>query len=803
MCNKLIVIVTIFFCLSIKLQAQCVISGKVTDASNKTPLEYATVGLKNKANREYVGTVTNHEGRYVIDNLKSGKYVVTFNYIGYKPDSVEVLIGTLNKNYNLGEKMLQQDAIEVGEVTISGRKEIVSSKLNKETYNIDANISQAGGSVLEAIRNLPGVTVDKEGKVLLRGSDKVLVLMDGRQSSLTGFGNQKGLDNISVANIDKIEIVNNPSAKYEAQGMAGMINIIYKKELKTGLNGNVSFNLGVGELSSRKANLPNIMDKYSFTPKYNPAIDLNYRTNKINLFLQSSGMFRKKVNSNEFSYRTYPDEKKNITSQFLENRSQQQYDIRLGLDWFLTENDQITIFGLFEDEYHIDKGHVPYDYSSNGNRKRLWTWAEDERTWAMNYHANYRHKFAQPGHQIEASFNYTHGVENELFPFTDSSATREATDETKLVAKEKIANLAIDYIKPLFTGRLEVGAKAQLRSIPITYNIFPGEKSILDPHLGNWSEYNENIYALYANYIFESRYIDIEAGIRAENASIKYQIDPANIYYNKDESYHTPSLFPNIRFTYKINDNNKLSLFYNRRIDRPGEFDLRPFPKYDDPELLKTGNPYLRPQFAQLYEIAYKTSWTNGSFFISGYYKQIDDIFTRIYTVSPNDSELINAVTQNLGKGKNYGTQVILEQQILPKWNVNASFNWYHNVINAFNGVSLYPTPQPFSFEKQRGNTWNIKLNSVVELPKDFNLQASYQYYAPDITPQKEIDSRGSLDLGLRKKALKGKLELTLSATDILNTFALKETIFSNNVTIKKQNYYETQVITLGVKYKF
>lgn len=788
---------------SLTSYAQFVVSGRVIGKDGKTPLEYATVAAKSRATGDMVGgVVTNASGHFSFENFKSGEYLLTFTYMGYSQDSVKVLIGTLNKNYDLGTIALSPGALTIGEVTVEGKASIVSGKLDKQTYNISTNLSQAGGSVLEAMRNLPGVTVDREGKVSLRGSDKVLVLIDGQQSSLTGFGNQKGLDNLSASNIEKIEIVNNPSAKYDAQGMAGMINIIYKKEQKTGFNGEASFNFGLGELSSRKDNLPDIMDKYSFTPKFNPAVNLNYRTEKVNMYLQSSGMFRRKVNSNEFTTRTYNEGTDNINSQFLENRSQQQYDIKFGMDWFISPNDQLSLFALFEDEYHIDKGHVPYDYAADGSRKRLWTWAEDERTWAMNYSAKYRHAFAQKGHQIEATFLYTHGVEDELFPFTDSSAIRNSTDETRLIAKEKITNLSLDYVKPLSSGRFEAGAKAQLRSIPITYTIFPGASSILDPKLGEWSKYSEDIYALYANYVFESRFIDVEAGLRAEQAIIDYRIDPSNAYYNKDESYDKLSLFPNVRLSLKVNDNNKFSLFYNRRVDRPGEFDLRPFPKYDDPEILKTGNPYLRPQFTDLYEMAYKTSWKSGSVFVSGYYKHINDIFTRIYTSAPS-SDIVNAITQNLGKGENYGIEIIFDQQITKKWNFNAGFNWYRNVINAFDGESLYPTSQPFSFETSRGNTWNLKLNTSVKLPKEFDVQVSYVHYAPDIIPQGKIDARGSFDLGVRKKILAGKMELTLSATDIFNTFALKQTIEGQNVIIQKDNYYETQAINIGVKYKF
>lgn len=801
---KLQIIFFFMFCgMFSGLYAQSVVSGRVMDKASKTPMDYTSVSVLNNNGSMLTGVITGTDGRFTVTDLKKGTYTFLFSYIGYHSDSLTVAIGEINNIYDIGDIMLAENVALIGEVVITGRADIVSGRLEKKTYSLQDNISQSGGSVLEAMRNLPGVTVDQEGKVLLRGSDKVLVLIDGRQSSLTGFGNQKGLDNISASNIARIEIVNNPSAKFDAQGMAGIVNIIYKEETKTGFNGEVGFNFGLGELTKRKSNLPGIMDKYSLTPKYNPSVSLNYRTDKVNLFLQSDAMFRRKVNCNEFTTRKYTDGTDDVISQFLENRSQQQYTVKFGMDWFIGDNDQLTFFGLFEDEYHIDRGHVPYDYVDGSGRKRFWTWAEDERTWAMNYSANYRHKFAQAGHVLEATILYTHGVEDELFPFTDSTAVRNSTDETRLIAKEKIASLNIDYVKPLFAGCIEAGTKVQLRSIPITYDIFPGANSILDPDLGKWSEYKEDIYALYANYVFESKFIDVEAGLRAEEAVIKYHIDPANAYYNRNQSYDKLSLFPNVRVSFRLAEDHKLSLFYNRRVDRPGEFDLRPFPKYDDPEILKTGNPYLKPQFTQLFEIAYKTSWNGGSVFVSGYYKDISDIFTRIYASDPSQPEIINAVTQNLNKGQNYGAEVIIEQQITKKWNFNAGFNWYRNIIDAFEGTIIYPVDQPFSFGKTKGNTWNLKLNTSVKLPKDFDLQASYIYYAKDIIPQGEIAGRGSFDLGIRKKAFGGKAEFSLSATDILNTFEIKQTINGQNLTMQKENYYETQVVTLGMKYNF
>ncbi|MGV8964552.1 MAG: outer membrane beta-barrel protein [Candidatus Saccharimonadaceae bacterium] len=786
-------------------QGNAVISGRVVEQTTKGSIPYANVMLSYEKGDEMVtGTITENDGRFVLNGVAQGNYTINVSFIGYETKTVHVLVGKLNQVFDIGRIELQTSSESLEEVVVSAKRDIVSSSLDRKSFNIESNISQAGGSAMDAMRNLPGVTIDPEGKVLLRGSDKVTVLIDGKQSSLTGFGNQKGLENIPASNIERIEIINNPSAKYDSKGLAGIVNIIYKKESKVGFNVDVGLNIGVGELTSRKDNLPNIMSKYSFTPKLNPALNINYRTRNVNVFLQSDGMVRKKVNSNDFTTRTYSNGNPDINSQFLENRTQQLYNIKGGLDWFINDHNKLTLYSLFQDEYHIDRGHVPYDYASNGTRKRFWTWAEDENTRFINYAANFSHNFQQLGHTIEAGILYTKGGEDELFPFTDSSAVRNSTDETHLLVDEIVTDVKVDYVKPLRSGRIELGSKVQLRQIPISYKINPGINSILDPNLGEWSKYKEDVYSVYANWVHETKMIDIEGGLRLEQTTVSYDIDPKNIYYTKNDSYNYFELFPNVRVTLKLDERNRISAFYNRRIDRPGEFELRPFPKYDDPEILKTGNPYLRPQFTQTFELAYKTLWKDRLVYVSGFYRLINDIFERVYTNDTNAiTTIINTIPQNLGKGTNLGFEVALEQRITSKWDVNGSFNWYANTINAFSGTSIYPYPQSFSFEESKNNTWNIKINNNLKLPFQTDFQLSAVYYASNIIPQGKIKERYSIDFGLKKQTLKGKAEISLSATDLLNTFAIKRSIVGEDFKLYSENYYETQVITLGMKYKF
>lgn len=788
----------------VSAQEDATVTGKVLDGESAQPLPYTTVSiLSGKDGKIVDGTITNESGRFVFEGLPDGDFRLSIDFMGFQSKEVPLLIGKLNRNYDLGDIVLESTSQELSEVTITGKRATVAASLAKKNFNIDDNISQSGGSAMDAMRNLPGVTVDPEGKILLRGSDNVSVLIDGKSSSLTGFGNQKGLDNIPASNIARIEIINNPSAKYNAAGMAGIVNIIYKKEKETGWNGEIGFTTGLGELTQRRENLPDISEKYSATPKFNPNFSLNYRTGKLNIFVQADGITRKRVNTNEFTEKDYTDGKPDILSQFLENRTQKLYNLKGGIDWSIDENNDLSIFALREYEEHVDLGDVPFDFTETGERRRLWLWREDEQTKFINYSASFTHRFEQPGHELNLTYLYTGGGEDELFTFSDSSAVRQSGDATRLIVNEYVHNISLDYVRPLKSGRIEFGSKIGLRSIPITYDIIPGENSILDPQLGDFSEYTENVYALYANYIWQQSKFDVEAGMRFEPSFVKYKLDPDNIYYDTT-SYEYFPLFPNIRVTKKFNSYNTLSLFYNRRVDRPGEFEVRPFPKYDDPELLKTGNPALRPQFTQNIELSYKRSWDGGSAYGSLFYRAMNDIIARIFTEDSQSADaIINNIPQNLGKASNLGVEFVMDQKITDYWDVNANLNWYRNHINAFSGTLVYPYKQPFSFAESNAYTWNFKVNTNLEFGENWNFQATSVYYAPDIIPQGKVGSRYSLDFGLKRKFWDNKIETWLAVTDVLNTFQIKREINGDNFNLKATNYYETQVFTLGAKYKF
>ena len=777
-----------------------IVSGIVKNKADKTAIAYANVIIKSEKGGIFTaGTVTNDEGRFSIANIKPGNYLLSISHMGFGNKEQPLYIGSLSAYLDIPVIELDAGATVLDGVIVSAKAGAIDSKLDKKTYSLANNISQTGGSVLQSIQNLPGITV-QDGKVQLRGSDKVTVLIDGKQTALTGFGSQAGLDNIPASAIDKIEIINNPSSKYDANGNAGIINIILKKNQQQGLNGKASFTAGLGSLWVRKENLPTIRPQYTFTPKINPSLSLNYRKNKVNIFLQADNLYTQTLNKNEFVTRNY-DDGTVIHSQLKRNRNTNFFTSRTGIDWNMDPQNTLTVSGMYGSEKIIDHGDQPFFNGDFSQRLRLWQFLEDELKTTVMGTAAYQHKFKQPGHLLNAGINYTFHRENEGYFYDNYLPTSTGTDAFKLLYDARVFDFNIDYVRPLKYGRIETGIKLRNRSIPVNMDFQPGTNSVLDTNAGGWATYKELIPALYSNYIFENKKWEAELGLRAEYVRIQYDVNPNHNTY-KSDGYHYTQPFPNLRLAYKLNDNNKLSIFYNRRADRPNEEDIRIFPKYADAEIINVGNPALRPQFTNSMELGYKNSWTGGYLYTALYHRFADGTITRISSMVPG-STLIYAVFQNAGRSYNTGMEAVLNQKVSEVYSFTINGNVYRNQINAFKVENLYPEPTTYAAGKQTALSGNLKLNNTFRFARDWDAQLAAVYLAPDITPQGKILSRFSIDAGVKKTVQKGKGEVFFNATDLLNTMVIRTKINGSGFSYTSENYNETQVIRLGYSYKF
>jgi outer membrane receptor protein involved in Fe transport len=507
---------------------------------------------------------------------------------------------------------------------------------------------------------------------------------------------------------------------------------------------------------------------------------------------------------NEFTLRTY-DNGERVNQQFLENRTQPIYNVKAGIDYNPNKKNAFTFSMLFNYREYTDLGDIAYD-NTNGERMRLWQYFENEVNQTLFATITHKHSFDQPGHSLTSSFNYSFRRKDEVFNFTNKQYNPNfiGTDTTGLLADENIFDLTVDYSKPLKTGRLELGTKQRARIFPNNIYFKPGDNSILDPTLAGNAEYREMLSAVYGTYIYELKKFELEAGLRLEYAKVDYLVDPNHSVY-KSTGFDYIDPFPSVRATWLVNDNSRVSVFYNRRVDRPEEKQLRTFPTYASPEILVMGNPNLQPQFTQSVELGFRQSWNSGYLYSAVYHRMSTNILTKIITEAPTTDRpnLLAEVSQNADKGQNTGIEIVLNQQLGSKIRLNANGNVYRNNIGAFTIVNAYPSNISYVGEKQSIIAGNAKVNLIAKILKDTELQITGIYLAPDIIPQGKILARYSVDVGLTKKIQKGKGELFINASDILNTLVMRYEIEGTTFNLSSTDYYETQVVRVGYQYRF
>lgn len=775
------------------------LSARLLDSASRAPVPYVTVQLSRARDSSFVaGRLSDTAGVFAFGGLARGTYVLSVRAIGYTPVSQRVLVGELSAFLDLGTILLARTAQSLSDVVVTGSADGVSAALDRRTVTVADNVSQAGGSVLQAMSTAPGVTVSQDGRVLLRGSDKVVVLIDGKQTALTGFGTQNGLANIPASALERIEIISNPSARFDANASAGVINLVLRQEDRSGLRGRASLVAGAGALWEKRANLPTIRPQYRWTPKINPSLALNYRNGATNTFLRADWLHAPTLNKNEFATRRY-DDGSVIVQQVKRNRQTDVATLSLGVDHEFAARNTLRVSGLLSRETIIDRGDNPYFDESLQNRQRLWQFFEDEVLSAAFSTVALEHRFRQLGHRLTVTGNYSFNREDEKYFFTNTVPGFVGRDSFALIADEQVLELSLDYIKPLRQGRFEGGLKGRLRSIPVDMRFYPGLNSQLDSGAGGWAKYRERIPAVYGSYVFESQHIELEGGLRVEAVDLRYDVNPDHNTYRSD-GYQYIQPFPSVRLALKFDDDRKLSFFLNRRVDRPNEGDLRIFPKYDEPELIKVGNPALQPQYSTAFELGYKVASASGSLYTAAFHRIVDGTITRVATQAPGSPLLYN-VSQNAGRSWSTGAELVWQRSVSPAVQVGANTTVFQRTVDAFSVVNLYPEPVPFSTARERILSGNAKANATILLPGAWQFQLSAAYLAADLLPQGRLGSRFVADLGAKKALRRG--ELVINATDILNTNQARRDIRGSDFRMLSRDFLETQAVRVGYSVSF
>nr|WKN39220.1 TonB-dependent receptor [Tunicatimonas sp. TK19036] len=735
------------------LLAQSLVKGKVVDADTKTPLPYATVSLFSQGDSTLMaGGITDDAGLFSLE-AQPGRYYATVNFLGYAAQTLrDITLSAGQAALDLGAIGVQAESTNLEEVVVAGERDMVELGLDKKVFNVGQDPINAGRTAADILGNLPSVTVSGEGEVSLRGSNNVQILIDGKPSGLLSFDGAEGLRQLQGALVENVEIITNPSARYQAEGMAGIINIVLKKERARGINGSFDFTVGQPD-------------------NYGAAINLNYRRENFNFFVNYGLIYRNIANPHNTLYQeVYGEDTTFITRQH--NTSRQTVlnnNIQFGADYFFNENNILTTSFAYRHAKGTRNTEIKYmDYLfTDDNLQSITRRFQDEKETEpkLEYSLNYKRNFGKKDHELTAILMYIDNWEDSDQLYTQKSFSPDGTpsgpdafQQSLNYETEKQLLLQADYVYPFGEeGKLEAGIRNTLRDITndfLVSDLTEGEWVPL-PGLDNDFYYDENIYAAYMIVGNKSGKIGYQLGLRGEYTDLTtelLQTDEVN-----HRSYFNP--FPSAHITYDLPNQHALQLSYSRRLHRPTYNDLTPFVTFFDNRNYFSGNPDLNPEYTHSIEVGHLKYFENASISSAIYYRHTDDKIFRIRDV--DEEGLSTTRPYNLEKEDAYGAEFITSYQPVVWWKMDLNLNFYRSMID---GSNLDQTFESDTY------TWFGRLNSRFTLWGNTDMQLRGSYEAPQQTPQGRRLATTYLDLALTRDILKSKGTLTLNVIDIFRS---------------------------------
>ena len=750
------------------------IKGMVVESNSQTPIEFATAVVKDKQSGDVVtGTTTDHIGLFDM-TTDHKNFVIEVSFIGFINLQIEDF-EVVNNQIDLGRISLQADSKTLDEVVVRAEKSSTEFKLDKRVFNVGKDLSSTGASALEVLNNVPSVNVNIEGEISLRGSQGVQVLINGKPSVIA---NEQGsaLGTITAEMIDKIEVITNPSAKYDAEGTSGIINIVIKKEERKGLNGSVTINTG--------------------TPhNHSLGLSLNRRTEKFNVFSQLGVGYRRFPNSSETINRNLTNNT-SVTSIGSEIKNENFYNFILGTDYIINKFNVITLSGNFAYEIEDESSDSDFDLIDAAQQPTS-SWNRQEITEATNpkyrYELQYKRSYADDeDHMLLFSALGNLFAKDQSSQFNNVSTFGSETtgpQQTRTDFKNQEHTFKLDYTKPFENNlTLETGAQYVISDVSNDYevnNFFDGAWVNL-PNLTNIFEWNQKVLGTYATGAYEGETWGLKLGLRMENT------DLSTLLLNTDQrnKQNYTNFFPTLHTSYKLSEKFSLQAGYSRRIFRPRMWDLNPFFNIRNNFSVRTGNPDLLPQYSDSYELTSIYILSKISMNFGVYHRYTTDVVERISTFENN----VNT-SKPINLGTNQSTGVEFNAKYTPnKW---LSFNGDIN-YNYFNRVGTWDATS-FDFNADR---WSGKLTSKFKLPAGIDFETTGHYESRVQTVQSEISGNLFMDLGLRKKIMKGKGVFNISIRDVFAS-RIRESVTSQTDFYLYSRRQRGRFVTFGFSYGF
>lgn len=768
------------------------VTGKVIDNASKQPLEYATVAFLGPDSKVIAGGITDSSGSFNID-VPNGNYTINFEFISFK---MTTITKSITGDVNLGTISLSEDSQKIDEVVVRAERTTVDIKLDKKVYNVGQDLMVKGGTVSDVLDNIPSVSVDAEGAVSLRGNDNVRILIDGRPSNAINI--QEALRLIPADAIDKVEVVTNPSARYDSEGGGGLLNIILKKGKNQGVNGTVIVSSGIPE-------------------QYGISGNLNFKTKEFNLFTTTGYNYRispgKSLTDTRYlnpdnSTRNYIDERRE------NERFSRSFNTNFGMDWFLSEK------ATWTNQVRIRKSTNENDedvffHNYDADRNFLFTTSRLSDSWGDNeeveYSSNFVQKFDKDGEHT-LTLNGRFSLENN----NDFTGINNFFESTRNKQHQTNNEFQADYVLPLGKdSRFEAGYRGTFSDNVTDYqvNITDEDTGILqpDPRFTNELEYKEKINALYTQYGTKFNKFSVLLGLRWEDSNIDINQLATGEFINRKYNNFFPSAF----LTYEIEKDHNVSLSYSRRISRPRGRMINPFSNYSSNINIFRGNPELNPAFTDAFDIGYLKRWNKLTLSTSAYLNKTTDSFQFVRQESgdfvttevngvPVETPIMLTSPINLATQYRFGFEFTLNYSPYKWWKLNSNFNFFRNETQGdFTYVDFNDVVVTQNFDNT-AYSWFARINSKVTLPYKIDWQTNMTYNGPQTNAQGKSLGVFSANLGFSKDVLKDKGTIALNVQDLFNSRKrINETYLPGVLDSYSEMQWRVRTVTVSFTYRF
>ena len=775
---------------------QISITGNIIDSNTKEPLEYATVVLNNIQTKQLSGGITDEKGNFTI-KIIPGTYDISFEFISFK--TIKIPNKIINSSINFGTIKLSEDADKLDEIVIIAEKSTVEIRLDKRIYNVGKDMTVKGGSASDVLDNVPSVDVDVEGNVSLRGNENVRILIDGKPSALVGLSGSEALRQLPADAIERVEVVTSPSARYDAEGTAGILNIILRKGVAIGLNG--SLNTTIGDPT-----------------QYRIASNINFRTKKINFFTNLG--YRNSSGPGNFLTNLSTFENESINSLRVEDRDFERnrngYNINFGLEYFLSNESSITgtYFYRDSDNKNLSTNTIQvFDVNNILEFSDVRIQDEDELDETSQISLNYTNNLNSSGHKLTIDFQYSDSKEIETTFINDALAS----ENNITTENSKSTLIQSDYVLPIGEHmQFELGYRGDFQDL--NSNFLVNRIPELDFNPSNNLTFKQNINAIYSQFGNKINKFSYLLGLRTEITDVKVRL----INTNENFDYRYTEIFPTINFGLERTDNQSFTLGYSRRLRRPRYWYLNPFESRNSQNVIYKGNPGLIPTFTNSFDLGYLQKIGKLTLNSSIYYQHSVNAIQR---VSRDEIRLLDGVNQvitirepiNLASEDRYGFELTANYNPSKKVRLSGSFNVFQQEskgLYEYNKFTIDETTGAIISTAQTqdlgniNNSWFSRFNATFTLPWEIQMQNRLSYRGPRYTAQSESKGMFSTNIALSKDVFSEKGSLVLNVSDLFNSRKWRSTNFNPNkenpTSINSQeSQWRVRQISLNFTYRF